>query len=254
MDGWLYKTTYRWFKKAIEDYCLLKDGEKVLVAVSGGADSIALLHLFVQHNRRRNKNWELLLVHIRPNFPKWKTKPLEKSFKNLGLPYLIEDIDVLSKIELNNQPKNTSLSLYSQRSKLNTCFICSQERRKKLFEIAHQQGIQKIALAHHLEDVVETFFLNLFYTSKSSTLIPKQELFKGRINIIRPLYFFDQELIQSYLQSYGLKPVKNRCPYEKLSERERIRKVMNNFYSINKRIKTNTFWGIKNIKTKYLPD
>ena len=238
MDRWLYKTTYRWFKKAIEDYCLLKDGEKILVAVSGGADSIALLHLFDQYNHRRKKNWELFPVHIRPNFTKWKSKPVERLFKNLTLPYLIDDINITK--ELSDK-------------KLNPCYICSQERRKRLFEIAHQQGIQKIALAHHLEDVVETFLLNLFYTSKSSTLIPKQALFQGRINIIRPLYFFDKELIQKYLQSFGIRPVKNHCPYEKSSERARIRKILNKFYSFDKRIKTNIFWGIKNIKKQYLP-
>ncbi len=238
MDRWLYKTTYRWFKKAIEDYCLVKDGEKVLIGVSGGADSIVLLHLFDQYNHRRKKNWELFPVHIRPDFPKWKIKPVERLFKNLDLPYLIDDINVTQ--ELSSR-------------KLNPCYICSHDRRKKLFEIAHRKGIQKIALAHHLEDVVETYLLNLFYTSKSSTLIPKQELFQGRINIIRPLYFFDKELIRRYVQSYGLRPVKNRCPYEKSSERARIRKLLNKFYSFDKRIKTNIFWGIKNIKKQYLP-
>lgn len=238
MDRWLYKTTYRWFKKAIEDYCLLKDGEKILVAVSGGADSIALLHLFDQYNHRRKKNWELFPVHIRPNFAKWKTKSVERLFKNLALPYLIDDINITK--ELSDK-------------KLNPCYICSQERRKKLFEIAHRQGIQKIALAHHLEDVVETFLLNLFYTSKSSTLIPKQELFSGRVYIIRPLYFLDKELITRYLKTNDLKPVNNTCPYAKISEREKIRKMLKRFYLQNKRIKTNIFWGIKNIKKQYLP-
>ncbi len=238
MDRWLYKTTYHWFKKAIEDYCLLKDGEKVLIAVSGGADSIVLLHLFDQYNRRRKKNWKLFPVHIRPDFPKWNTPPVERLFKNLGLPYLIDDINITKELSF---------------KKLNPCFICSQARRKKLFEIAHQQGIQKIALAHHLEDVVETFLLNLFYTSKTSTLIPKQELFNGRVHIIRPLYFFDKELIIRYLKINELKPVNNTCPYAKTSEREKIRRMLNRFYVLDKRIKTNIFWGIKNIKNEYLP-
>ena len=238
MNNWLHKKVFRWFKKAVEDYSLLADGEKVLIAVSGGADSIVLLHLFDQYNRRRKKNWQLFAVHINPNFPGWKTKPLEKLFKNLGLTYLIDNIIITKELSF---------------KKFNPCFICSRERRKKLFEIAHHQGIKKIALAHHLEDVVETFLLNLFYTSKSSTLIPKQELFQGRINIIHPLYFFDKELIQKYLQEYGLRPVRNRCPYEKSSERERIRKLLKKFYSLKNRIKTNIFWGIKNIKTTYLP-
>jgi len=238
MNSWLHKKVFRWFKKAVEDYSLLADGEKVLVAVSGGADSIALLHLFDQYNRRRKKNWQLFAVHINPNFPDWKTKPLEKVFKNLGLPYLIEDIDATRSIK---------------EMKFNPCFVCARERRKKLFEIAHQQGIQKIALAHHLEDVVETYLLNLFYTSKAATLVPKQKLFQGRLDINRPLYFFDKELINKYLKSYELKLINNKCPYAKSNEREKIRRMLKKFYALNKRIKTNIFWGIKNIKTEYLP-
>jgi tRNA 2-thiocytidine biosynthesis protein TtcA len=238
MDGRLYKTTFHWFKKAVEDYRLLEEGEKVLIAVSGGADSIALLHLFDHFNRKRKKNWQLLAVHINPNFPNWKTKPVEKLFKSTGLPYLIEDIRVTSKLK---------------DIKLNPCFVCSRQRRKRLFEIAHQQGIQKIALAHHLEDVVETFLLNLFYASQTATLIPKQKLFQGKLDIIRPLYFFDKELINNYLKLNGLKPINNKCPYARFSEREKIRGMLKKFYALNQRIKTNIFWGIKNIKTQYLP-
>ena len=238
MSGWLNKTSFRWFKKAVEDYRLLEDGEKVLIAVSGGADSITLLHLFDQYNRRRHKNWELIAVHINPNFPNWKTKPIERLFKKLGLPYLIENINVNK--ELNE-------------SKLNPCFICSRERRKRLFELAHENGISKVALAHHLEDVVETYLLNLFYTSKAATLIPKQDFFQGKLYFIRPLYFFDKTLIEKYLKTYGLKPVSNQCPYAKSSERERIRRMLKKFYDLDERVKTNIFWGIKNIKTQYLP-
>ncbi|MFB0509305.1 MAG: tRNA lysidine(34) synthetase TilS [bacterium] len=238
MNRWLYKTTFHWFKKVVEDYSLLKDGEKVLIGVSGGADSIALLHLFDQYNRRRKKNWQLLAVHINPNFPNWKTKPIEKLFKNLGLPYQIEDIDISKQLA---------------GKKFKPCFVCSRERRKRLFEIARQYEIKKIALAHHMEDVVETYLLNLFYTSKSSTLVPKQDFFQGKLYIIRPLYFFDKDLIRRYLLANGLRPVKNHCPYEKSSERERIRKLLKKFYSIDKRVKTNIFWGIKNIKNQYLP-
>jgi tRNA 2-thiocytidine biosynthesis protein TtcA len=238
MDGRLYKTTFHWFKKAVEDYHLLEEGDKVLIAVSGGADSITLLHLFDHFNRKRKKNWQLLPVHINPNFPNWKTKSIEKLFKSIGLPYLIEDIDVTPKLK---------------EMKFNPCFVCSRERRKRLFEIARQQDIQKIAFAHHLEDVVETFLLNLFYTSKSATLVPRQKLFQGRLNIIRPLYFLDKELINKYLKTNELKPINNKCPYAQSSEREKIRRMLKKFYALNKRIKTNIFWGIKNIKTQYLP-
>lgn len=243
MNGWLNKTVFRWFKKAVEDYQLLEEGEKVLIAVSGGADSIALLHLFDQYNRKRNTHWRLFAVHINPNFPNWQTKPIERIFKSIGSPYRIDDINVTKELAIRKSP----------RFKFKPCFVCSRQRRKRLFELANENGIKKIALAHHLEDVNETYLLNLFYAAETSTFLPKQDFFNGKFFIIRPLYFFDKELIRKYLAAYGLKPVKNRCPYAKTSERERIRTILEKFYTLDRRIKTNIFWGIKNIKINYLP-
>jgi tRNA 2-thiocytidine biosynthesis protein TtcA len=84
-------------------------------------------------------------------------------------------------------------------------------------------------------------------------LVPRQKLFQGRLDIIRPLYFLDKELINEYLKTNELKPINNKCPYAQSSEREKIRRMLKKFYALNKRIKTNIFWGIKNIKTQYLP-
>ncbi len=241
LDGWLYKTSFSLFKKALEEYALLPDNEKVLIGVSGGADSIVLAHLFNAYNLRRHKHWDLLAVHIDPGFPQWNTQKIVKFFEKIKIPYLISKIDVPKKLA----------RITKRRQKY--CFFCSRERRKRLFEIANQYGIKKIALAHHLEDVNETFLLNLFYASEISTFVPKQDFFQNRFYIIRPLYFFDKTLIARYLKTYGLSAIKNRCPYEKMSERNRIRKFLNQLYQKDPRIKANIFWGIKNVKINYLP-
>ncbi|MEO0091429.1 MAG: tRNA 2-thiocytidine biosynthesis TtcA family protein [candidate division WOR-3 bacterium] len=240
-DNWLYKTSFSLFKKALEEYKLLQDKEKVLIGVSGGADSIVLAHLFNAYNLRRHKEWNLLAVHIDPGFPQWNTKKIAKFFEEIKIPYLISKIDVLQKLAQITKRKQKY------------CFYCSRERRKRLFEIADQYGIKKIALAHHLEDVNETFLLNLFYASEITTFVPKQDFFQKRFYIIRPLYFFDKPLISRYLNTYKLPEIKNRCPYENMSERNRIRKFLNQLYKKDPRIKTNIFWGIKNVKTNYLP-
>jgi tRNA 2-thiocytidine biosynthesis protein TtcA len=241
-EGWLNKKSYNFFKKAIDKYNLLEENERVLIGVSGGVDSLVLTHLFNSFNQRRHKNWDLLAVHIEPGFPEWNTKRIVKFFESIKMNYLISKIDVPKKL---NQVTNTR--------RVSKCFFCSRERRKRLFEIANEQGIKKIALAHHLEDVNETYFLNLFYISQTSTFVPKQEFFQGRFHIIRPLYFFDKELIFKYAKNYELPTIKNRCPYEKDSERNRIRNFLNRLYKKNPRIKTNIFWGIKNVKYQYLP-
>jgi tRNA 2-thiocytidine biosynthesis protein TtcA len=240
-ESWLNKRSFNYFNKAINQYQLLQKGEKVLLGVSGGVDSLVLTHLFNVYNQRKHKNWDLLAVHIEPGFTNWKTTQLVKFFESHKIKYLISNIDVPKKLK-----QITS-------AKFSSCFFCARERRKRLFEIADEQGIEKIALAHHLEDVNETFFLNLLFISQMSTFVPKQDFFKGRFHIIRPLYFFDKELIFQYANIYGLPKIKNRCPYEKESERERIRKFLKSLYKKNPRIKTNIFWGIKNVKKEYLP-
>jgi tRNA 2-thiocytidine biosynthesis protein TtcA len=91
------------------------------------------------------------------------------------------------------------------------------------------------------------------FVSETKTFVPKQEFFQGRFHIIRPLYHFDKKLILKYTKVYGLPTIKNKCPYEKDSERNRIRALLNRFYTKDPRIKTNIFWGIKNVKRDYLP-
>jgi tRNA 2-thiocytidine biosynthesis protein TtcA len=240
-DHWLYKTSYSLFKKAVEKHALLEEGEKVLIGVSGGVDSLVLSHLFNAYNLRRKKDWKLLAVHINPGFPNWRTQKIQKFFESINIPYMISDIDVPKKLaQVGNK-------------KFSSCFFCARERRKRLFEIADKEGIKKIALAHHLEDVNETYFLNLLFASATTTFVPKQRLFQNQFYIIRPIYYFDKPLILRYVKSYGLPHIKNQCPYEKDNQRMKIRRFLNNLYKKNPRIKTNIFWGIKNIKLNYLP-
>jgi len=241
--GWLKKTSFNLFKKAIEKYRLLDDGEKVLISVSGGIDSLVLTHLLNSYNLRRNKKWNILAVHIDHGFPKRNTLRLIKFFDMMKINYLISKIDVPKKL----------VQIAKAGERIKSCFFCSRERRKRLLEIADKQGIRKIALAHHLEDVNETFFLNLMFVSESKTFVPKQDFFQGRFHIIRPLYYFDKELILKYAKTYGLPTIKNKCPYEKDSERNRIRGFLKPLYAKDPRIKTNIFSGIKNIKLEYLP-
>lgn len=232
----LQKTTQAYFRKAITKYHLLEDNEKVLVAVSGGIDSLALIHLITQYNKRKQKNWDILAVHINPGFQDWTTVPLVNFFNKYQINYLIADI--YKKVD---------------QSRFNICYVCARERRKMLFEIAEQQNIKKIAFAHHLEDVNETFFMNLIFNSKSATFLPKQQFFDGQFFIIRPLFYFDKALIRQYCTSNKIRSFNNRCPYEKQNERNYIRKFLDSLAKRNPRIKTNIFWGINNIKHEYLP-
>jgi tRNA 2-thiocytidine biosynthesis protein TtcA len=135
----------------------------------------------------------------------------------------------------------------------NPCYVCSRERRKQLFELARSRGIRKIALAHHLEDVNETYLLNLLYSASARTFVPGQEFFGGKVEFIRPLYEFDKPAITKYLRSRGLKVIRTPCPYAVHGRREEVRRFLNRLYQRYPRIRQNLFTGIRNIKAEYLP-
>jgi tRNA(Ile)-lysidine synthetase-like protein len=238
-----YRRSLIFFKRLIEREKLLREHDKVLIAVSGGIDSLVLSDLLYRYSLRYRKSLELLACHLNPGFPGWKTRPLEAFFKTRGIDYLIENIDI------NERLKKLRKSI---------CYFCARERRKYLFNIAKQYQIKKIAFAHHLDDVNETYLLNLLYSSNSSTFVIKQDFFtneqgEAQFYIIRPLYYFPKEFIIKYAQLYHIRPIKNRCPYEKDNERMAIRRWLTKMYKKDPKIKSNIFWGIKNIKLKYLP-
>lgn len=252
-EGWLQKVTQNYLRKAISKFQLLNDGERVLVGVSGGIDSQVLLHLLKNYNQKKRKNWQILAVHINPGFANWKVEPLIKFFNRHGfhINKLASDLDKEHEIEY--KVINQQIDKKDNLANVSMCYFCARQRRKKIFEIAREHQISKIALAHHLEDVNETYLMNLIFNSRTSTFLPKQSFFEDRFFLIRPLYFFDKDLIFKYSKLYGIKPIKNRCPYESTNERMRVRKFLASLYKINPRIKTNIFWGIKNLKNDYLP-
>ncbi len=232
------RSAERLLRTALIPNQLIENGEKVLIGLSGGADSLCLLYTLWDYNRRHRQNWQLFPVHINPGFPNWQTKRIEAACQKLGLTCIIKEIDVPKKLK---------------ETKTESCFFCARERRKALFFTAVELNCNKVALGHHLEDVNETFLLNLLFASSATTILPKQPLFNGALTIIRPLYYFTEEMIKTRLKNAGIKPVRNYCPYQKTSRRMLVRRFLDRLTRADPRIKTNLFWGINNIKPEYLP-
>ncbi|MCK9604444.1 MAG: tRNA 2-thiocytidine(32) synthetase TtcA, partial [Candidatus Omnitrophica bacterium] len=141
--------------KAIMDYKMLADGDKIAVAVSGGKDSLTLLRLLRDRKAFVPIKYDLVALHIDMGYPKSISKKLEKYFKKLKVEYRIIKSDVLKKTE---------------KSKIN-CFWCSWNRRKELFISANKLGCTKIALGHHMDDIIETVLLNLFFQGEISGMV-----------------------------------------------------------------------------------
>jgi tRNA 2-thiocytidine biosynthesis protein TtcA len=222
--------------RAIIDYNMLSQGDKVCVAVSGGKDSLTLLKVLNDRKRFVLIKYDLLAMHIDLGYPRSYSKNLVKYFKKLGVKYHIEKVNVLKEIK----------------SKEINCFWCSWNRRKALFQTAGRLGYSKIALGHHKDDIVETILLNLFFQGEISSMCPKQELFKGKITLIRPLAYVEEEMIKRFARQEKLPLDSCICPNSVTSQRTKIARIIKELGKTCPEIKTNIFKSVKRIKQDYL--
>lgn len=209
-----------------------------MVGVSGGPDSLCLLHALKERNERRRLGWQLLPVHVNPGFPGWNADRVASACRRLGFDCRVVRLDIPARLAATGK---------------DPCFFCSRDRRKALFETAAELGARKVALGHHLEDVNETYLLNLLMASTSAAILPRQELFRGEITIIRPLYYLEKPMVRDYLRHYRVRAARNRCPYEQKGARLMLRRFLERLYRRDRRVRTNIFWGIHNLKPQYLP-
>ncbi|MBU1125175.1 MAG: tRNA 2-thiocytidine(32) synthetase TtcA [Candidatus Omnitrophica bacterium] len=224
--------------RAIMDYKMLADGDKIAVAVSGGKDSLTLLRVLKDRQAFVPIKYELLAVHIDMGYPCQHPKILSKHFERLGVKYHIEKIDILE------GGKKTRKDI--------SCFWCSWNRRKALFKTADRFGCTKVALGHHKDDIVETILLNLFFHGEISAMVPKQELFKGKITLIRPLAYVEESLIVKFAKTADFPHHKCACPNAATSNRTRVGEIINDLEKICPDVKTNIFRSTKRIKQDYL--
>jgi len=222
--------------KAIMDYQMLSDGDKIAVAVSGGKDSLTLLKVLADRQSFVPIKYELLAVHIDLGYPCMHPKILAEYFKSQRIKYHIEKVDILK--------GKTRRDI--------TCFWCSWNRRKALFEVANRYGCTKVALGHHKDDIVETILLNLFFHGEISAMSPRQILFKGKIILIRPLAYVDEDMIRRFARRAGFPHEKCSCPNSLTSKRTQITGIIKDLEKVCPEIKTNIFKSIKRIKQDYL--
>jgi tRNA 2-thiocytidine biosynthesis protein TtcA len=230
----------KWLEKAVLDYDMIQEGDKVLIGVSGGADSFALLDLLDSHMIYVPR-FSFVAVNIDMGFDeKYRAyKTLEKYFRKNNYHYMMEktDIGTLSHSEVNRK---------------NPCFLCSRLRRRRIFEIAAAEGCNKIAFAHHRDDIIETLLINMFYGREISTMMPNQKIFGGKLHIIRPLCYLKEELIKKYSRERSFPVAKNYCPTSKTSKRVYIKNLLNKLEKDNSDIRDNLFKAMSHVKPDYL--
>ena len=225
--------------KAIHTMDMIRDGDHVMVAVSGGKDSLALLWLLKERIKRVPIDYRITAVHVDPGFGANSADQMTSFFLAHGFEFRVIESDIGPKA---HGPQNRE----------NPCFLCSRLRRKLLFQTAEEVGCNRMAFGHHKDDLIETFFLNVFYGASISTMVPVQGFFGGKLTVIRPFYLVDEDLIRRYAQLMDWPEISLDCPTAGSSKREEIKNMLKHFYRSNRKIKGNIFHALQNVNAEYL--
>lgn len=224
------KTLWSKFIKAIKDYNLVEDGDKIAVAISGGKDSLVMAKLFQELKRHGHMDFELEFIAMDPGYHKNIRELLIENCEHLNIPLHIFDSGIFEIIDNIAQDY--------------PCYMCAKMRRGALYSKAEELGCNKLALGHHFNDVIETTLLNIFYSGNFKTMLPKLKStnYEG-MDLIRPLYYVEEKYIENFTQSSGIWPLNCACMVaaKKISGKrhelkELIKELKKNFNDIDKSI------------------
>jgi tRNA(Ile)-lysidine synthase TilS/MesJ len=220
--------------KAIEDFDLIKKGDRILIAVSGGKDSTALLALLAKRREFAPIDFYLKAVYVHSRTDSCRYPETFKTLcRKLGVESVVRRLSV-------DVPKKRA------------CFVCSWHRRKILFTLAANSRCNKVALAHTKDDIVQTTLLNLFFNGEISTMVPRQRLFKGKITLIRPLAYVEEDEIRRFCKAEELPLHTCRCRFKDLSKRKLVQTMIAAAEKVNPATKTNVLRALGRIKKGYL--
>jgi tRNA 2-thiocytidine biosynthesis protein TtcA len=229
--------------KAIADYTMIEESDVVMAAISGGKDSFAMLDILLMLQKAAPINFKIIAVNLDQKQPGFPEHILPQYFESLNIPYYVVDKDTYSIVKEKIPEGKT------------TCSLCSRLRRGTLYSFAEKIGATKIALGHHMDDIVETLFLNMFHGARLKSMPPKLRADNGRNTIIRPLaYCREKDLIEfAELRKYPIIPC-NLCGSQENLQRQNIKAMLSDWDTATPNRIENIFKSLKNVSPSQLAD
>ncbi len=208
------KTTLGCLRKADTDFDLIGDGDRIGLGISGGKDSLLLLHAMSLYRKFSHKHFEVIAFTVTLGLEPFDLTGLKELCAELDIPYVIRETEI-GKI------------IFDYRQEKNPCALCAKMRRAVLADLCREYGCNKLALGHHREDAIETLLLSLFYEGRFHTFHPKTYMSRSGITVIRPLIYLPEKHVWHMLGELKLPVVHSPCPADRHTRREEMKELMN---------------------------
>ncbi len=236
-------------RRAVDDYEMIEDGDRIGVGISGGKDSLTLLFALAELRRFYPKKFELVAISVDMGFEGVDFTPIADLCRELDVPFVVV-------------PTQISRIVFDVRKEKNPCGLCAKMRRGALHDECKRQGCNKLALGHHFDDVVETFMLNLFYEGRLGSFSPVTYLSRKELTMIRPLLYAQEKDVRYFVNRHPLPVIESPCPADKNTERESMKTLLASMERNNKGLRHRIFGalqkagidGYKEAKITVFPD
>ena len=230
------KTLWNPIGKAMHQFNMIEAGDKIAVGVSGGKDSLVTLNAFVRVKKIAGIDFEIIPIHIHPKQDAADCSEIDEYCKKLGLSLKIIET-------------NLDDMLFGENREKNPCFLCGRIRRGILYSFMKKEGINKLALGHHKDDIIETFLMNILYQGNRNIMKPAYISEEHEVKVIRPLAFVEEKNIISYARKLSLPVMKSKCPYETSedSKRLKVKNLIKELSSENEDIRSVILNSIKDL-------
>ncbi len=233
----------RQMARAVIERDMIADGDRIMVAVSGGKDSYVMLRLLQRMQRIAPLHFDLVAFHLEQGQPGFQVDLVEEQLKGTGVEYVIHRQDTYSIVKEKLEPTQT------------TCSLCSRLRRGILYNQAEKMECNKIALGHHRDDLIHTLLMNVFFTGQIKTMAPRLTSDDGRNVVIRPLAYCSEEKILEYANLVGFRAAPcTLCTNQDGLKRNMVAGLVDQLAQTHPGIKESIFASLQNVRTTHLLD